>query len=162
MKKTIIVSVENGIIHAVENVDVTINIVDVVERQRVLDTKLAEVSHIEIDLNKTHDEINTQVSEQYKTIDEIKSEQTALSKLLADANDFLQQQTDAQVVEESPFREVTEKEDVVEETIEEVKDNIAVESETCDVSFIEANQVKAENEVQEQERLPSSFSGWRR
>lgn len=162
MKKTIIVSVENGIIHAIENVDVTINIVDVVERQRVLDTKLAEVSHIEIDLNKTHDEINTQVSEQYKTIDEIKSEQTALSKLLADANDFLQQQTDAQVVEESPFREVTEKEDVVEETIEEVKDNIAVESETCDVSFIEANQVKAENEVQEQERLPSSFSGWRR
>lgn len=178
MKKTVIVSVENGVIHAIEGVEVAINISDVVARQHTLDTKLAEASHIEIDLSKTPDEINAQVSERYKAIEEIKSEQATLSKLLDDANDFLQPEAvvdepkvevkvedvveeTPSVVAEYPFREVPEKEEVVEEIAEEVKAASAEESKD-NATFIKVDQVKAENEVQEQDRLPSSFSGWRR
>lgn len=178
MKKTVVVSVENGVIHAIEGVEVTINISDVVARQHALDTKLAEVNHIEIDLSKTPDEINAQVSERYKAIEEIKSEQTALSKLLDDANNVLQPKSviaepevemkvedaveeTASVVVEHPFREATEKEEVVEKVAEEVKVVSAEESED-NTTFINVDQVKAENKVQEQDRLPSSFSGWRR
>lgn len=176
MKKTVIISVENDVIHAIEGIEVTINISDVVARQQLLDTKLVEASHVKIDLNKTPDEINAQVSERYKVIEEIKSEQAALSKLLDDANDFLQHkvvtdetkaETKVDVVEETssviverPFRETTKKEEVVEKVVEKVETSSTEESN--DAVFIKMDQVKAENEVQEQDRLPSSFSGWRR